>query len=204
MDFKEFQEFYNANRDNAELKNFMSGEFQNYANSDDGVKFLQPILDSHSSKVVDSFKKKGMEKEFEKRLETEIEKVKLELNPPKNPLEQKLAELEAKLNKTENEKIILGVKEKAMKALKYPELESLLNVSADEEATLSNVNTINENIGTIIDRAVEAKLKGAARVPGGNSGNKPQGFYTQEQVANMSSDEISANYEKVKESQKHW
>ena len=204
MDLKEFKEFYNANKENDEIKSFLNGELQNYMSSDEGLKIIQPVLDSHGSKVVESFKKKGMEKELEKRIEAERERLKLELNPPSNPLESKLAELEAKLNKSENEKIMLDVKSKALKELKYPELESLLSVSTDEESTLNNVKTINESIGGIIDKALESKLKAGARVPGGANSGTPQGFFTQEQVSKMDTNEIKANYDKIQESQKHW
>lgn len=204
MDLKEFKEFYTANKENEELRSFMNGEFQNYAASDDGLKFIQPILDSHSSKVVEAFKKKGMEKELEKRIEAEREKMKLELNPVVDPRDKKLAELEARLNKSENEKMILDVKTKAMKALKYSELENFVNVTTDEESTLANINNINEVVSSLVNKEVENRLKGSARVPGGNSGNAPSGFFTQEQVAKMDTNEIKANYEKIQESQKHW
>ena len=204
MDLKEFKEFYSANKDNDELKSFMNEEFKHYASSEDGVKFLQPVFDSHSSKVVEAFKQKGMEKEFQKRLEAEKEKIKLELNPPVNPLEQRIAELEARNNKIENEKIILDVKTRAMKSLKYPELENLINVTTDEEATLSSINNVNDVIDKIIDSKVEDKLKSSARVPGGSSNSMPQGFFTQDQVANMDSNEIKKNFDKIQESQKHW
>ena len=200
MDLKEFKEFLESNKKSSEVQEILKGEFSNFISSDEGLKTLQPLLDSHGSKVVEAYKSKGMQKELEKVRE----EVRLELNPPKNPLEQKVAELEAKYMKAENEKALLSVREKALKQLKHKELESLLNVSTDEEATLERVKSINENVDKMIDAAVENRFKAGERIPGGSSKSVGEGYFTQEQVSKMSSEEIKSNYDKIQESQKNW
>lgn len=200
MDLKEFKEFLESNKKSSEVQEILKGEFSNFISSDEGLKTLQPLLDSHGSKVVEAYKSKGMQKELEKVRE----EVRLELNPPKNPLEQKVAELEAKYMKAENEKALLSVREKALKQLKHKELESLLNVSTDEEATLERVKSINENVDKMIDAAVESRFKAGERIPGGSNKSIGEGYFTQEQVSKMSSKEIKSNYDKIQESQKNW
>ena len=200
MDLKEFKEFLESNKKSSEVQEILKGEFSNFISSDEGLKTLQPLLDSHGSKVVEAYKSKGMQKELEKVRE----EVRLELNPPKNPLEQKVAELEAKYMKAENEKALLSVREKALKQLKHKELESLLNVSTDEEATLERVKSINENVDKMIDAAVESRFKAGERIPGGSNKSIGEGYFTQEQVSKMSSEEIKSNYDKIQESQKNW
>ena len=204
MDLKAFKEFYAANKDSDDVKTFVVGEFLDFAKTDNGMETLQPLLDSHGSKVVESYKTKGMEKEFEKRLSKEREKMKLEFNPPTNPLEQKVAELEAKYMKAENDKMILSVREKALKELKHPELSSLLNVTTDEEATLSSVKTINDSVENMINSAVEKRLKSSTRNPGSGNSDLGKDFFTQEQVSSISKEEISNNFDKIKESQRNW
>ena len=163
MDFKDFKEFYDANKNSAEMTTFISTEFLSYAKSDDGLNLLQPILDSHGSKVVEAYKGKGMEAEFEKRLGAEREKIKLEYNPIVDPRDQKLAELEARLNKKDEEILKSGIEADALKALKYSELSNLINITTDKDRTMASVNTINESIEKMVNAEVESRLKGKVR-----------------------------------------
>jgi len=167
MDLAQFKDFLASNKENEEVKSVLKGEFSNFLVSEDGLKSIQPLLDSHGSKVVEAFKLKGMEKEFEKRIDSEREKIKLELDPPKNPFEQRVIELEAKILKSDNEKAMLLVKEKALKQLKHKDLEGLLKITTDEEETIKRVNILNENVDKMIDEAVIARLKANTHVPGG-------------------------------------
>jgi len=211
MDLKEFKDFYTANKDNSELKSFMGDEFQNYASSDDGLKFLQPVLDSHGSKVVEAYKGKGMQTELESARADERKKAELKYNPIKTPLEQKFADLEAKYNqseadrgKEETKRLHLEMKGKASKDLTFPSSEELLRVFQGEDGVKTNVELINKVVQSIVDSELEAKLKLGKRTPGGNSDNTGTVHFTHAQVAAMSEAEINTNYEKIQESQKHW
>jgi len=175
MDFAQVKEFLSENKESNEVKELLKNEFSSFIVSEDGLRSIQPLLDSHGSKVVEAFKSKGMEKEFEKRIESEREKIKLELDPPKNPFEQRVLELEAKILKSDNEKALLMVREKALKQLKHKELEGLLKVTTDEEETISRVNIINDNVDKMIDEEVIKRLKSNVHTPGGASVDNPSG-----------------------------
>jgi len=76
---QEVKEFFDKNKDTddvrtylKELKTVTSKETEAYLETDDGKKLLQPKLDSHFSKSLETWKENNLDKEFETKLADEI------------------------------------------------------------------------------------------------------------------------------------
>lgn len=79
MDVKEIKEFFDKNKDIEDVKTYLkelktvtSKEAEVYLETDDGKKLLQPKLDSHFSKSLETWKENNLAKEFETKLADEI------------------------------------------------------------------------------------------------------------------------------------
>ena len=124
MTVKEVKEFFDKNKDVEDVKTYLkelklitSEEFKTFLGTDEGKKSIQPILDSHFSKSLDTWKTNNLDNEFKTKLadeiairypeETEEQKRIKALEKSKEELDSKLANAELRnvaisfLNKTE-------------------------------------------------------------------------------------------------------
>ncbi|GAG59048.1 unnamed protein product [marine sediment metagenome] len=76
---QEVKEFFDKNKDTEDVKTYLkelklvtSKEAETYLETDDGKKLLQPKLDSHFSKSLETWKENNLAKEFETKLADEI------------------------------------------------------------------------------------------------------------------------------------
>ena len=185
MDLKELIKAIQENANNPELigavkqlVKFDIGEndVKNYLETDDGKKLMQPRLDSYFNKGLATWRDNN-----ESKLRDEIRKeIELELNPPANPWEQRVKELEDENKQRGIRERKLLAKDAARKVLKYPEMEDLLDNFTYEDAELSK--SVAGKINNILDEMVKtgklASMKETTRIPKtGEEEDKAESFF---------------------------
>lgn len=149
---QEVQSFFEANKDNAEFIQYLdtinpiTNRLESILNSEDGKKLIQPKLDQHFTKGLETWKQNNLSKLVNEEL--------IKLNPPKTEAEKKLMELESKFNMIEKEKNREAQKNKALKLLStngYGDLADYVEnyIGEDDETTTQGLNKFTELIKKI-------------------------------------------------------
>jgi len=179
MDLNEVKTYLDTNKDTEEVKGYMNGlnpitvdSANNYLNTEDGKKILQPKLDTYHSKGLESWKANNLDKLYTDRFNLE--------NPTADPKEiannKRIADLEAKIANGEKEStrkelvnktlILLGEKEMPTELLD-------LVVGDTEENTNARMEKLEAVFLAKVNKIVEERLKG--KTPGGGGGNTNTG-----------------------------
>jgi len=166
-------------------------------NNNEVKKWFLSEKDSAVSKGIDGWKEKTLPSEIKAAQEA----LRLELSPKETEDQKKVREL-MEAHKT----LTSELKKEKMYAVAKDKLSELgLNttlakfvVGEDEESTLSNINLLGEEHSKGIKLAVEKSFKDNGRVVHETDKKNPPTF-TQEQLDNMSQDEVTKNYDKIME-----
>lgn len=183
MNLEEIKQFFEEQKDNVEVKNYLQGLSQvtpdgvnTFLESEDGKKLLQPKMDSYFTKGLETWKSNNLKK----LVDEEVKK----LNPPTNPLEIELQNLKKEL-------LMKDLKATALNAASEQKLPSKLAeffIGNDEQSTLSNLKTLKEVFDTHINERVQQQLKAGGIDPLKN--NTPPASITAEQLKGMTSEQI--------------
>lgn len=161
MDLQEVKTYLETNSQDAavveylsELKKPTAEVVNSYLDSQEGVKLLQPRLDSHFSKGLQTWKDNNLSK----LIDEEVAK----RNPGETPEQKEIRELKAQIEKDRNEREKEKLTNIAMK--KANELGLPLNlvnhfIGADENTTISNLEDFNKLYQESIQTQVDAKFK---------------------------------------------
>ncbi len=183
-----------------ELGTLSAEKVSEFLKTDEGKKLVTPMIDSAVSKAVASHDKKFMEEKLPGLLDEEVKK----RFPDKTPEQKELADLKAKLDKSEKDRIRTEQKARAIKQLQDMGLPLSL---ADRYHGLSDEETDEgvKNLKDLIawrDGAVKAKdeewLKKTGGAPGGGDEAKPPLSF--EDMKKMSVKDAMANMDKVDQS----
>lgn len=167
MTLEELKQFIEANKDNQEVQNYLKGLYPltpegvtAFLNTEDGKKLLQPKLDSHFTKGLETWK----EKTLPSLLDEEIKKK----FPGETEDQKRMRKLEEELNKEKNARIRSELVNKAttlatQKGLPV-EIISYF-VGQDEDSTVSNITALENIWQQAIEKAVEQKFKESGRLP---------------------------------------
>lgn len=161
MDLQEVKTYLETNsQDEAvieymnELKKPTAEAINNYLDTQEGAKLLQPRLDSHFSKGLQTWKDNNLNK----LIDEEVAK----RNPGETPEQKEIRELKAQIEKDRNEREKEKLTNIAMK--KANELGLPLNlvnhfIGTDENTTTSNLEDFNKLYQESIQTQVDAKFK---------------------------------------------
>lgn len=161
MDLQEVKTYLETNSQDAavveylsELKKPTAEVVNSYLDSQDGVKLLQPRLDSHFSKGLQTWKDNNLSK----LIDEEVAK----RNPGETPEQKEIRELKAQLEQDKAERLKEKLTNVAMK--KADELGLPLDlvqhfIGADEDSTNSNLENFNSAFQTAIQTQVNSKFK---------------------------------------------
>ena len=157
---KELKQFENTD----EYKNFISGLINDervtaYLDTDNGKKLIQPKLDSHFSRSLETWKSNNLDKLVN-------EKVK-ELYPEADPKDTELAAVKAELEKMKSESLRKDLTNKALKIANEKGLPTDLVdffIGADEKATNANITKFEKAFNDSVGSAVQKKLKDSSYV----------------------------------------
>lgn len=186
MNINDVKQFIEENKDNEEVKNYIggfitSGRVEEFLNSDDGKKLLQPKLDSYHSKSLESWKMNNIEK----LLDAEVKK----RFPAKDEREIEVEKLRLEVEKMKQEKLHETLKNKALTYATEKKLPvNLVDyfLGADEEGTIKNLNSLEEVFNAHIQNQVEERLKS-------NNYTPPKSNSQSTDISKMSMEEY-ANY----------
>ena len=161
MDLQEVKTYLETNSQDAavveylsELKKPTAEVVNSYLDSQEGVKLLQPRLDSHFSKGLQTWKDNNLTK----LIDEEVAK----RNPGETPEQKEIRELKAQLEQDKAERLKEKLTNVAMK--KADELGLPLDlvqhfIGADEDSTNSNLENFNSAFQTAIKAQVDSKFK---------------------------------------------
>jgi hypothetical protein len=194
------QNFFETNKDNAEVKefanSFITGEsVEVFLNSEEGRKMLQPKMDKHFSKGLETWKQNNLQGLID-------EKVK-ELNPTETEEQKQLRALEDKLTAMEQEKNLASMKANATRELGSKGLPvgmADLLVADSQEVTRDRINMFEAEFKNAVKEEVAKRLKETGGTPNNsnNADNKNKGM-TKDKLLKMNYNERLAFYSENKE-----
>jgi hypothetical protein len=174
MTLEELKQFIEANKDNQEVQNYLKGLYPltpegvtAFLNTEDGKKLLQPRLDQHFTKGLETWK----EKTLPSLLDEEIKKK----FPGETEDQKRMRKLEDELKAEKQARIRSELVNKATTLATQKGLPVDLVayfVGQDEETTTNNLTALESIWQQYLEKAVEAKFKDSGRSPnqGGGGG----------------------------------
>ncbi len=176
MTLEEIKQFFEQNKDNEDVKNYLAGLSQptpegvkGYLDTEEGKKILQPRLDAYFTKGLETWKEKTLPNLIEEEIKKKF--------PGETEEQKRLRKLEEELAQERQARVKSELVNKAttlatQKGLPV-ELVSYF-VGQDEDTTVSNLTAVESIFQTHIQKAVEEKFKESGRTPpntgGGGSG----------------------------------
>lgn len=165
MTFDLVKQFIESNKDSVEVKELTAGFINydvvdNYLNGDEGKKVLQPRLDRHFTKSLDSWK--------DNNLQTIIDQKINESHPAETEADKKLRQMQDRLNLMENEKNRSSIKATAMMELNEKGLPSSVAdfmVADSLESTRDRINMFETEFKMAVKAEVETRLKTSGGTP---------------------------------------
>lgn len=166
MTLEELKAFLEENKDNQEVQNYLKGLYltpegvKGYLDTEEGKKILQPRLDAHFTKGLETWKEKTLptilDEEIKKKFPGETEEQKRLRN-----LEEELAkERQARVKSELVNKATTLATQKGLPV----EIVSYF-VGQDEDTTVSNLTALENIWQQNLEKAVEAKFKESGRTP---------------------------------------
>lgn len=188
--------FIEQNKDNSEIRDTLSPLFVNYEsvdaflNGNDGAKVLQPRLDRHFTKGLETWKANN--------LQTIIDTKVSELYPAESSADKKVREMQDRLNKMETERNRASAKATAVQELTERNMPTALAdylVADSMESTRDRINAFESEWAMALKSNVEQRLKGMGGTPkAADTGNSGKDGLTKRGLANMTYEERLAVY----------
>jgi hypothetical protein len=201
------QDFIKKNADKPEVQNYVKGFItpdgvKSYIESEDGMKIIQPKLDQHFSKSLETWKTTTMPK----IIEDETNKVIATKYPTETEEQKRLRKLEQDLlaettKRQKAEMYNLAIQEASNKGLP-PELVKYF-IGNDENSTKAGLSEYEQTWKNTIKKEIEKVFKQYGRVPD-KSQETNEGLFSPEDVKKMSQSEVIVNLEKIRKSQARW
>lgn len=166
MTLEELRQFLEENKGNQEVQSYLKGLYltpegvKTFLDTEEGRKILQPRLDSHFTKGLETWKEKTLPNLIEEEIKKKF--------PDETEEQKRLRKLEEELAKERQARIKSELVNKAttfatQKGLPV-ELVSYF-VGQDEETTINNLTALENIWQQSIQKAVEDKFKDNGRVP---------------------------------------
>ncbi|MFD9275447.1 hypothetical protein Bateq7PJ16_2439 [Bacillus subtilis] len=190
MNLEEVKQFFEQQKDTPEVKAYLNelsavsaDSVKQYLDTDEGKKILQPRLDQHFTKGLETWKTNNLSKLIDQKVK--------ELHPEKDPLALKVEQLEREVR-------MKDIKAQAIEKAHQDGLPLQLIdffLSDNSETTEANLNTFKTVFNEHLDHKAQERLKAGGIDPKGNQFT-PKTF-TIEQIKSMTSEEYKANQEAV-------
>lgn len=204
MNLEDVKKFFEENQDNEEVKAYLEGlkkvsvqEVQQMlVENEELKKFFDSEKDKHFSKGLETWKQKTLPKLIDEEIKKRF--------PEADPKDVKLKELEAKIQKMEQEKQRELLKNKALTLATEKKLPIQLIdflIGQDEETTLQNLTTFEEVWTSHLQTLVDEKLKSTGVQPKETSVKTPT--FTREQIQSMTPEQIQKNWDLIKDQLKN-
>lgn len=190
MDLKAVKEFLEQNKEEKEVKLYLeeltavsADKVSGFLDTDEGKKVLQPRLDEHFTKSLNTWKSNNLQKHVDEKIK--------ELYPEKNPLEIKVANLEKQLAMKEMRSFAVDKAHKEGLPLELVDIA----IGEDQDKTNSNLELLKGVFAQHVEEKAQERLKAGGIDPKGSQ--EPPKTFTMEQLKNMSEEEYLKNQEAV-------
>jgi hypothetical protein len=166
MDINEVKQFIESNKGNQDVVNFVRGLYSTdgvatFLDSEDGKKVLQPRLDSHFSRSLETWKANNLTKIIEDEISKKY--------PAETEEQKRIKKIETELAEERSARVRAELRNKMVTALnekKLP-LELLDFVAGDnEEVTNKRVEALEKVFKKTVDSLAEERFKSGGRAPG--------------------------------------
>ena len=165
MELKDVKQFLEDNKDNSdvqsvlnEFKTVSEEDVRSYLDTDDGKRFIQPMLDRYHNKSLQSWK--------DNNLETIIEDEVKKRNPEETEEQKRIRKLEEDIANRDKKEQRQVLENKALKLAQDKTLPSdLINffIGEDEDTTVSNIDTFKEKFDAAVKAQVDNRFKESGR-----------------------------------------
>lgn len=165
MDINEVKAFIESNKDNPEVTAYIGGfvtpdRVKGFLDTEDGRKILQPKLDGHFTKGLETWKANSLPKLIEDEISKRF--------PAETPEQKKIRELEQKWETSEQARLRETLRNKAIteatqKGLPLEIIDHF--VGQDEDSTVAALAKLETAWQAALKAAVEAKFKDNGRTP---------------------------------------
>lgn len=165
MNIEEIKQFLEQNKENEEVKAFVgelsavsADKVKGFLETEEGKKLLQPRLDQHFTKGLETWKANNLEK----IVEEEVSK----RNPSKTPeqleIEKLRKDMESERNARNREKLVnTALKVADKKTLPKDVIDFF--IGENEESTIENLGKLEESFNAAVQAAVDVKFKESGR-----------------------------------------
>lgn len=179
LTFDQVKAFLEANKDSDDVKAFYNtnvltaNNIKAYLDTKDGQKLVQPKLDTHFTKSLETWKANNLEA----LVEEEVQK----RNPSKSPAEIEVEKLRGEIEKERKSRERADLAAKALKMAQEKNLPTDIIdylIGEDEDTTTANLTKYEEAHTKAIQTAVDSKFKELGRdfEQGGSGGGSPVDF----------------------------
>lgn len=189
MNLEDIKKFLSENKEQEDVKAYLgelsavsADKVKGYLETLEGMKLIQPKLDSHFTKGLETWKQNNLDK----IIEEEVRK----RNPQKTPEQLELEKLRKEI---EDERKARNRETLVNKALKVADEKALPKgiidffIAEDEENTLTNLTKLEEEYSKAIQAAVDAKFKDYGRDIDQSNNNQNTGNIDIASLANQAS-----------------
>lgn len=207
MELKEVQEFIKTNADKPEVQSYIKGFItpdgvRAFAESEEGMKALQPKLDQYFTKGLETWKANNLTK----IVDEQVQKVVTEKYPKETEEQKRLHNLESALaaetsKRMKAELLMTAVSEANAKGL--PTTLVKYFVKDDLDSTKAALQDYEQNWKNAMKSEIDKVFKQFGRVPE-KTASSTEGLLSRADVAKMTQAEVRANKDKIHESMKHW
>lgn len=207
MELKDVQEFIKTNAEKEEVKNYIRGfttpdGVKAYLDSEDGGRLIQPKLDQHFTRSLETWKANNLQK----LIDEEVNKA-VQAKYPKETEEQKRlhkleSDLQAETQKRQQAELLMSaVTEATAKGLPTDLIRFF--VGKDADSTKANLQEYEKAMRDLEKRVSENFLKKYGRTPDVID-QAEQGLFTKAEVERMSQVEVMKNLDKIHKSMSKW
>jgi hypothetical protein len=165
MKLEDIKKFLSDNKEQDEVKAYLgelsavsSDKVKGFLETEEGKKLIQPKLDSHFTKGLETWKQNNLQK----IIDDEVTK----RNPSKTPEQIELEKLRQEIENERKARNREALVNKALKVAKEKNLpDGIIDffIADDEESTLTNLSKLEEDYSKAVQTAVEAKFKESGR-----------------------------------------
>ncbi|MCY7680155.1 DUF4355 domain-containing protein [Bacillus pumilus] len=178
MNIEEIKQFLAENKDNEEVKMFVgelsavsADKVKGFLETEEGKKVLQPRLDQHFTKGLETWKANNLEK----IVEEEVSK----RNPSKTPEQLEVEKLRKAIEEeraARNRETLVNKALKAADEKKLPKDVIDFFIGENEDSTLENLSKLEESFNAAVQAAVDGKFKESGReIERGNGASHSSG-----------------------------
>jgi hypothetical protein len=207
MELKEVQEFLKTNADKPEVKDYVKGFITpdgvaGFIDTDEGKKVIQPKLDGHFTKSLETWKTNNLQKMIDEEVGKEVSK----RYPAETPEQKRLKQLETDLEREKTSRVkselkMTAITEATQKGLPVELVDYF--VGQDIDSTKINLSLLEKTIKDAQKKWTDEIFKKYGRKPEGPEPGS-EGLYTKEEVSKMTQAEVIKNIDKIRKSQAIW